>query len=41
MIDSLTKNKLKIEIVDTEIDLSVKRRMVHTPPDGGQKVEDQ
>jgi len=35
LIDSLTKNKLKIEIVDMEIDLSAKRRMVHTPPDGG------
>lgn len=41
MIDSLTKNKLKIELVDVqEVDLSAKRRMVHTPPDGGQKVED-
>jgi len=35
MIDSLTKNKLKIEIVDTEVDLYTKRQMLHTPPDGG------
>jgi len=41
MIDGLTKNKMKIEIMGDEVDLTSKRRMVHTPVDGIQKEEDQ
>jgi hypothetical protein len=40
-IDELTKNKMKIEIMGSEVDLNSKRRMAHTPLDGVLKEEDQ
>jgi hypothetical protein len=41
MIDGLTKNKMKIEIMGSELDLHSKRHMMHTPVDGVLKEEDQ
>jgi hypothetical protein len=40
-IDELTKNKMKIEIMGSEVDLNSKRKMMHTPIDGVLKEEDQ
>jgi len=39
-IDELTKNKMKIEIMGSEVDLNSKRKMMHTPIDGVLKEED-
>lgn len=41
IIDKITKNNLKIKIMPEQQSLHNKRKMMHTPVDGLQKVEDQ